>query len=97
MKGEKKIPTAMLMASADQLDPTFFRICAFSYFRICSGPFPFSSAQFFKDRPRMKPLFDQFHSQPYSQLVAQHPSRFLDAEEHRRATTAAGDFSGIAD
>jgi hypothetical protein len=84
MNGERKIPTAMLMASADQLDPTFFRICAFSYFRICSSPFPFSRAQFFKDRPPTQPLFDHFHSfgKPYSRLVAQHPSRFLDAEEY---------------
>jgi hypothetical protein len=29
------------VASADQLEPTFFKICVFSNFRICSGPFPF--------------------------------------------------------
>jgi hypothetical protein len=30
------------MASADQLEPTFFRICVFSYFRIGSGLSRFS-------------------------------------------------------
>src|SRR5260370_27269574 len=40
MKGERKMPTITLTASADQLEPTFFRICVFSYFRIGSGPFP---------------------------------------------------------
>jgi hypothetical protein len=42
MNRERKMPTAMLMASADQLDPTFFRICDFSYFRIGSGSRLFS-------------------------------------------------------
>ena len=84
MNGERKIPTAMLMASADQLDPTFFRICAFSYFRICSGPFPFLAPSSLKIGRVPQPLFDQFQSvgKPYSRLLAQRPSRFLDAEEY---------------
>jgi hypothetical protein len=37
MKGDRKIPTTTFMASADQLEPTFFRISVFSSFRIVIG------------------------------------------------------------
>jgi tRNA A37 threonylcarbamoyladenosine dehydratase len=37
MNGERKMPTITLMASADQLDPTFFRICFFSNFSMDGG------------------------------------------------------------
>jgi hypothetical protein len=63
MKGDRKIPTNTFMASADQLEPTFFRICAFSYFRIGSGLSRFSRPvlrdQFLKVGRIAQPLFDQ--------------------------------------
>jgi hypothetical protein len=70
-----------------------------AYFRICSGPFLFSRTKFFKDRPRTQPLFDHFHSvgKPYSRLVAQHPSRFLDTKNIPEQQPQPGDFSGIAE
>jgi hypothetical protein len=41
MKGDRKIPTNTFVASADQLEPTFFKICVFSNFRIGYDPFLF--------------------------------------------------------
>src|SRR5450759_4770888 len=37
MNGERKMPTITLTASADQLEPTFFRICLFSNLRMSDG------------------------------------------------------------
>src|ERR1700675_3441546 len=98
MKGDRKIPTNTFVASADQLEPTFFKICDFSYFLIGSGKFPFlapnssrlvlnSYSYSLKIGRIPQPLFDQLHSigKPYPGLVAQQLSRLLDAEEHRRA------------
>src|SRR5208282_4402901 len=37
MNGDRKMPTATLMPSADQLEPTFFRMRLFSYFSMRDG------------------------------------------------------------